>query len=107
MRDGQVVGRELDGCAEVVRLAEGVGDGLDDVDVEVVDHGQVGVDEDAVVVVVGGEGLADVVGGELHEDVEVGRPVDGFALEAGGVALHGIHGCGLLRVIVRKRSMMS
>ena len=74
----QIVIGELDRQPVIGRLAVGIGDGLEDVQVKVLGDRQVGRDEDAIVLVVAGQRLADVVAGPLHHDVEVwarGRPV--------------------------------
>ena len=89
---GQGVLRPLDVEAQVGRLAVGVGDRLDDVEVEGLEDGQVRLHEHPVVEVVARERTADVVGRPLHVDVEVGRAVDRLAAGAEGAPLERLHG---------------
>ena len=75
----QVILREFDPGAEVGRLAVGVGDRLDDIEIEGLLHRQVGLAEDAMIEIVTRQRLADGMGREGHEDVEVERAINCLA----------------------------
>ena len=77
-RQRQIVLRELDLQPQIGGLAVGIGDGLNDVQVEVIQRRQVGLHQHAIVEVVARERLADMVGGVGHQNIEIGHAVDGL-----------------------------
>ena len=89
--DRQAVLRPLDVEAEVRGLPVRVGDGLDDIEIERLEHGEVRLHERAVVEVVVAQPAAGVVRRPLHVDVEVGPPVDRLAAEPPTHPLEGLH----------------
>ena len=80
--EGQAVIRELDKCAEIGGLTVRVGDRLEDIQLERLLHSEVGGTECAIVLIVSRKWLPNHLCGELHHDVEIGRPVDRFAAQA-------------------------
>ncbi len=87
----QTVLRILDREPEIAGLAIRIGDRLHDVQPERLEHRQVRRAEDAVVLVVGRQRLADVVSGEVHHDVEVWRAIHRLPAQPAAHAIQGIH----------------
>jgi len=87
----QAIFRELDRQPVIRGLAIRIGDGLEDIQVKVLRHRQVRGDEDAIVEIVPGKRLPDVMGRILHHDVEVGRAVHRLPAQPGLIAFVRVH----------------
>jgi hypothetical protein len=77
----QVVRREFHLQAKIHRFTERVRNGLDDIQFEIFAGSQVGIHQHPMIEVIIGEGLADVVGCQSHQDIKVRRPVYCFAAQ--------------------------
>ena len=68
--------------SQVSRFAVGIGDNRNAVQVKILAYSQLGLCQDAVVAVVTVQRQAQVTHAEAHDEVKIGRPIDGLACQA-------------------------